>query len=329
MKCINKFCRKFSVVLACLVLTINLAGCGAKEYTFAYNRNRNNSSFSTASHTKGKTMDAFASGLCVTSGDVSDGTDVDMSQATAAGLFAISSGKVIYAKNVHEKLNPASLTKILTALCALKYGNLDDVLTATENVYISESGAVKLGLAAGDTMTMDQALHALLLRSANDVAILIAEHVGGSVEGFAELMNETANSLGATNSHFVNPHGLTDPNHYTTAYDLYLICNEAVTYDKIVEIIHTSTYTSVYHDGNGGDKSIDVANSNAYIKGEIPSPDNVTVIGGKTGTTSAAGNCLVLYARDNSGNPYISIILQSSDRTTMYTEMTDLLSEIT
>lgn len=316
-------------MLTSFVLMANMTGCGAKEFTFAYDRNRNNTSFSIASHTQGKTMDAFASGLCVTAGDVSAGTDVDMSQATAAGLFDVTSGKVIYAKNVHEKLNPASLTKILTALCALKYGNPDDILTATENVNISESGAVKIGLAAGDTMTMDQALHALLLKSANDVAVMIAEHISGSVEGFAELMNETANSLGATNSHFVNPHGLTDPNHYTTAYDLYLICNEAVKYDKIVEIIHTSTYTSVYHDKNGGDKSIDVANSNAYIKGEIPTPDNVTVVGGKTGTTSAAGNCLILYARNNSGNPYISIILQSSDRTTMYTEMTDLLSEIT
>lgn len=328
MKCINKLGRTICVILVSFALMTNITGCGAKEYTFAYDRNRNNTSFSVASHTKGKTMTAFASGLCVTSGDVTAGTDVDMSQATAAGLFDISSGKVIYAKNVHEKLNPASLTKILTALCALKYGNPDDVLTATENVYISESGAVKLGLAPGDTMTMDQALYALLLKSANDVAVMIAEHISGSVEAFAELMNETANDLGATNSHFVNPHGLTDPNHYTTAYDLYLICNEAVKYDKIKEIISTSTYTSVYHDGNGGDKSIDVANSNAYIKGEIPSPDNVTVVGGKTGTTNAAGNCLILYARNNSGNPYISIILQSSDRTTMYTEMTDLLSEI-
>lgn len=317
------------MILASFALMANITGCGAKEYTFAYDRNRNNTSFSVASHAQGKTMDAFASGLCVAAGDVSAGTDVDMSQATAAGLFDVSNGKVIYAKNVHEKLNPASLTKLLTALCALKYGNPDDVLTATENVYISESGAVKLGLAAGDTMTMDQALHVLLLKSANDVAVMIAEHISGSVEGFAELMNETANSLGATNSHFVNPHGLTDPNHYTTAYDLYLICNEAVKYDKIVEIIHTSTYTSVYHDQNGGEKSIDIANSNAYIKGEIPSPDNVTVVGGKTGTTNAAGSCLVLYARNNSGNPYICIILQSSDRTTMYTEMTDLLSEIT
>lgn len=328
MKCTNKFNRILCVGLAAIIMTASLAGCGAKEYTFAYDRNRNNSSFSVASHTQGETIDAFASGLCIVTGDVSGGTTVDMSQAEAAGLFDVSSGKVIYAKNVHEKLNPASLTKVLTALCALKYGNLDDVLTASENVYIGESGAVKLGIEAGDTMTMDQALHALLLKSSNDVAIMIAEHIGGSVEGFAEIMNDTANNLGATNSHFVNPHGLTDPNHYTTAYDLYLISNEVLKYDKFTELIHTSSYTSTYHDKDNNEKSIDIQNSNAYIKGEAFAPDNVTVIGGKTGTTSAAGNCLILYSKDKSGNPYISVVLKSSDRTTMYQEMTDLLKEI-
>jgi D-alanyl-D-alanine carboxypeptidase (penicillin-binding protein 5/6) len=141
-------------------------------------------------------------------------------------------------------------------------------------------------------------------------------------------MNEKAKSLGATNSNFVNPNGLTDSEHYTTAYDLYLIMNAAVKNDKFIEIIHTSTYNSVYHDKNGNDKTIDLTTTNAYIKNEIATPDNVTVIGGKTGTTNAAGSCLIIYARDNSGNPYISIILQSTDRTTMYTEMTDLLDEI-
>ncbi|MDE6918002.1 MAG: D-alanyl-D-alanine carboxypeptidase [Lachnospiraceae bacterium] len=314
--------------MTAFVLMTNLAGCGAKEYTFAYDRNRNNTSFSVASHTQGKTMDAFSTGLCVAASDVSEGTDVDMTDAAAAGLFDISSGKVIYAKNVHEKLNPASLTKVLTALCALKYGSLDDVLTASENVYINESGAVKIGLEAGDTMTMEQALHALLLKSANDVAVMIAEHVSGSVEEFAVLMNETANSLGATNSHFVNPHGLTDPDHYTTAYDLYLISNEVLKYDKFLELIQTPSYISTYHDKNNNEKKIDIQNSNAYIKGEAFAPDGVTVIGGKTGTTSAAGNCLILYSRNKSGNPFVSVVLKSLDRTTMYTEMTDLLNEI-
>ena len=325
MRCINKLVKVISCIM---VPTIVLSGCGTKVYSFEYDRTRNNSNYSIAAQSQGQALDAFSADLCVTTDDVTQGTTVDMSQATAAGLFDIDSGNVIYAKNVHEKLNPASLTKVLTALCALKYGNLDDVLTASENVYVHESGAVKLGLEAGDTMTLDQALHALMLKSANDVAIMIAEYLGGSVEGFADMMNEVANSLGATNSHFVNPNGLTDPNHYTTAYDLYLICNEAVKYDKFIEIVHTASYSSVYHDKYGKEKTIDLSTTNAYLKGEAFAPDNVTVIGGKTGTTNAAGSCLILYSKDQSGNPYISVILQSPDRTTLYQEMTGLLDEI-
>lgn len=325
MKCINRF---LSITLCMILISGSLCACSAKEYSFAYDRNRNSSSFTVAAGLKGQNLDAFASDLCVTVEDVTEGTTVDMSQATAAGLFDVNNGDVLYAKNVHEKLNPASITKILTALCAIKYGNLDDVLTASENVYINESGAVKLGLEAGDTMTLDQALHALILKSANDVAIMIAEYLAGSVEGFSDMMNDTAQSLGATNSHFVNPHGLTDPNHYTTVYDLYLICNEAVKYDKFIEIIHTPSYNSVYHDKNGNEKEISLATTNAYLKNEAFAPDNVTVIGGKTGTTSAAGSCLILYSKDQSGNPYISVILQSSERTVLYQEMTELLGEI-
>lgn len=325
MKCTSNVVKMMSCIMASVLL---LSGCSAKEYTFGYDRNRNNSSFSIASASNEQTLDAFATELCIAIDDVTAGTAVDMTQAGAAGLFSVNSRNVIYAKNIHEKLNPASITKILTALCALKYGNLDDVLTASENVYVNETGAVKLGLEEGDTMTLDQALHALMLRSANDVAIMIAEYLGTSVEGFSDMMNEEANSLGATNSHFVNPNGLTDPNHYTTIYDLYLICNEAVKYDKFVEIVHTSNYSSVYHDKNGNEKQIDLSTTNAYLKGEAFAPDNITVIGGKTGTTAAAGSCLILYSKDQAGNPYIAIILKSSDRTELYREMTELLREI-
>ncbi len=325
MKCINRF---FSITLCMLFVVCSLCACGSKEYSFEYDRNRNNSSFTVTSELKGQNLEAFASDLCVTVDDVTQGTQVDMSQAEAAGLFDVNNSNVIYAKNVHEKLNPASLTKILTALCAIKYGNMDDVLTASENVHIDESGAVLLGLEPGDAMTLDQALHALILKSANDVAIMVAEYLGGSVEGFSDMMNDMAQSLGATNSHFVNPHGLTDPNHYTTVYDLYLICNEAVKYDKFIEIIHTPIYNSVYHDKNGNEKEFSLSTTNAYLKNEAFAPDNVTVIGGKTGTTSAAKSCLILYSRNQSGNPYISVILKSSDRTTLYQEMTELLGEI-
>lgn len=225
-------------------------------------------------------------------------------------------------------MNPASLTKVMTALVALKRGNRDDVLTASSNVKINESGAQVCGLEPGDVMTLDQALRILLMYSANDVAIMIAEQYGGTVENFCEMMNQEAHSLGATNCHFTNPNGLTEDEHFITVYDMYLIFNEACKYDLFKEIISMNSYTTVYHDKNGDEKSFDKKTTNWYLLGEAESPTGITVIGGKTGTTTAAGHCLVLLSSDTSGKSYISIVLQSSERTVLYEEMNGLLGII-
>ena len=116
--------------------------------------------------------------------------------ASAAVLFDVNNKKVLYSKNAHERLYPASLTKVMTALVALQNASPDTVLTATDSVKITESGAQLCGLKAGDTMTLDQALHILLMYSANDAAMLIAENIGGSVDHFVEMMNEEAQRLG-------------------------------------------------------------------------------------------------------------------------------------
>ena len=121
-------------------------------------------------------------------------------------------------------------------------------------------------------MTLNQALHALLIKSANDAAVAIAEHIGGSVEGFADMMNEEAQAIGATNSHFVNPHGLNAENHYVTAYDMYLIFNEALKYDTVNEIISMTSYDTVYTDKNGNEKTLSVKNTNQYLAGNVAAP---------------------------------------------------------
>jgi len=293
-----------------------------------YDINTPISAYSIDTNSESKMADSFASDLCVVSSDISEGTEVDMSFATAAALFDTSVDTTIYAKNVHKSLYPASLTKVLTALIAMKYGNMDDVITASPNVQIKESGAQLCGFKPGDTMTLEQALHGLLMYSGNDAGVIIAEHISGSIEDFAVLMNEEAKKLGATNSNFVNPHGLTDDNHYTTAYDLYLIFNEAMKYEKFKEIIHMNNYITTYHDSEGNEKEMNFSTTNSYLTGEIKAPDNITVIGGKTGTTDAAGACLVLLAKDNAGEPFISIVLQAENRDYLYAEMTDLLTEI-
>lgn len=326
MKCTSK--RYFSV-LVCMSIFLSciLCGCGNLSYDMAYCADSDISSFNVISRQDRRTAVPYAADLCVVTDNVMH-ESVNMDEAEAAVLFDVNGAGVLYAKNAHETLYPASLTKVMTALVALKNGSLDQVLTATASVNITESGAQLCGLKAGDTMTLDQALRILLMYSANDVAMLIAEGVGGTVEHFVEMMNEEAHSLGATNTNFVNPHGLTDVNHYTTAYDLYLIFNEAIRYETFNEIMQMSSYQTTYFDKNGKAKEFNKTTTNLFIRGDYSAPSNVNVIGGKTGTTNAAGHCLMLLARDENGSPYISIIMRSSSTDVLYNEMIDLLDEI-
>lgn len=138
-------------------------------------------------------------------------------------------------------------------------------------------------------------------------------------------MNSEAAELGATNCSFTNPNGLTEEGHYMTAYDLYLIFQEAMQYDLFNQIIQMSSYTTTYKDKNGAEKSVDVKNSNQYLKGTYEMPPNVTVIGGKTGTTNAAGHCLLLLSRSSAGTSYISVIMKDTSGENLYKDMTTLL----
>ncbi len=321
MKCINR--KTVSIILLCL-FTITTIGCGTRNIPLSYEENEVQNG---QNHSENK-ADAFASDLCVAISDIDNTSGLEMEKESAAGLFDVTNKEVIYAKDIHERLYPASLTKVMTALVALKYGNTEDMITVTQNVIINESGAQLCGLKPGDQLTLNQALHALLIDSANDAGVVIAEHIGGSVEGFAEMMNQEAIAIGATNSHFVNPHGLPDNDHYVTAYDMYLIMNEAMQYNLFNEIIHMSDYSTVYFDKDGNEKEMSFGTTNLFLKGDYKSPETITVIGGKTGTTNAAGNCLILVTRDIAGNPYISVILRASERDKLYKEMIDLLSEI-
>lgn len=327
MRCTNK---KSCLALLCAaaLLTGSLTGCGSTVYEMPYNPDSEISSFNVIARPKPGVAATFASDLCIVTQDITDDENIDMSQSEAAVLFSVNNSQVMYSKNAHERLYPASLTKVMTALVALKYGSLDQMLTASNAVNITESGAQLCGLKSGDSMTLDQALHVLLMYSANDAANLIAENIGGSLEQFAVMMNEEAKSLGATNSNFTNAHGLTDENHYTTAYDLYLIFNAAIQNELFREIINMTTYQTTYYDKDGKEKKLDFKTTNLYLRGNYQAPENITVIGGKTGTTSAAGHCLILLSKDANGASYISVILRSEKQEILYNKMTELLDEI-
>lgn len=317
-KCINKlFTVSFSIVL----LISSLTGCAGLPYSAKYSVSsfgkNTNSSYN---------YPTFASDLCVAGGDI--GEDLSFSDVVSAGLFDLSNRETLYAKNVNARIMPASLTKVMTAMVALKYGSLEQVLVAGDDVYVNESGAQKIGLKQGDRMTLDQALHILLIYSANDVANLIASNIGGSIPDFVELMNKEAKTIGATNSHFENPHGLTSDEHYVTAYDMYLMFNAALQYDTFNEIINMNEYNTSYLDSSGNSKEVAISNTNGFLAGNKSAPSGVTVIGGKTGTTTAAGHCLILLARDISASPYIAVVMRDTDSGTLYNDMTELLKEI-
>ena len=312
-------------VLACVLL----CGCG-KDIPVSFQDNAGYSNFSFIVNESGsaEVAETFASGICVTDGDYISADLPSIADTTSAALFDLNNCRTLYAKNVFSKVYPASLTKIMTALVALENAGLDTVLTASANVYMTDSDAQRAGLSEGDTMTLDQALHLLLIHSDNDVAVLIAENLGGSTDGFIQMMNEEAVRLGATKTNFINSNGLTDQNHYTSAYDMYLIFNEAMQFQSFQEIIAMSTYSTVYHDKSGAEKEITVNSTNSYNMSYITAPTGITVIGGKTGTTTAAGHNLILYVRDSSGNPYVTIVMKAIDSSSCYATMNELLSLI-
>ena len=195
-------------------------------------------------------------------------------------IYDRASGRILYEKNGNKQTPMASTTKIMTAIVVLENANLTDVVTISSKA--AGIGGSRLGLKKYDKITVNDLLYGLMLRSGNDAAIALAIHVGGSVEGFAEMMNNKAKELGLVNSHFVVPHGLDNDGHYTTAYELAKIADYALNIDKFKEIVSTRN-TTIYI--NGYAKAI---NNTNQLLGSVSG-----VYGVKTGFTNGAGRCLV------------------------------------
>lgn len=314
-------------IACCLMAGFLLCSCGKKEEALdrPYSFTERSFPVELTDSTDGYAS-LFASDLCV----VTDESQYSPSDTTseAAGLFDITDGQVMYSKNAFERLYPASITKVMTALIAIKYGDLTDTVTVTEDAVITEAGATLAGIHPGDQLTMEQLLYGLMLPSGNDAGAAIAVHMAGSIDAFAELMNREAQKLGATGTHFMNPHGLTNADHYTTAYDLYLIFNEALKQPEFRKVTGTTSYTADYTDGSGNPVSTTWEGGNWYMVGQRQTPDGLTVFSGKTGTTSAAGFCLIMASRDQEEKEYISVVLKAPSRPGLYDNMTNIISKI-
>ena len=253
-------------------------------------------------------------------------------EAESAIVIDGDSGKILFDKNADKKMYPASTTKIMTALLALKYGEIDEEIKIGEEVGILLPDASKAGLEYGEIMTLEQLLKALMLPSGNDAANAIAVHIAKKVSGdktmdfsealpyFRKLMNEEAKALGADNTHFVNAHGYHSEDHYTCAYDLALIALEAMKYSyfrETVKLTYAETESvSVAAGGAGKDTEAEDTHSwmntnKLLIKDSGFYYENATGI--KTGYTSAAGYCLVSSA-EMDGRSAITVLLNSTEQ---------------
>lgn len=320
MRCTGKIYR---LLMAAAVCAVFASGCAKpEEVVVAYEDENYNKDIYRGT--------LFAENLCTATTDIAPEGILDTNTLHSAALFDVDRQKVDYAWGIHERLYPASTTKIMTALVAIK--NADLSATVTVSPYADTSKFAwdekTCGLKTGDKLTLNELLHGLLMESGNDAAVAIAIHVAGSAEAFSQMMNDEAQSLMATNTHFVNSNGLHDENHYTTAYDLYLIFNECIKHQEFVDIINTNQFTAQITGIDGQVRQANWAQTNFYATGKAEAPVGATVIGGKTGTTDQAGNCLILLNRTPDESPYISIVMGADTKELLYQDMTALINGI-
>ena len=240
--------------------------------------------------------------------------------AQAAILMDANTGVILYSKNIHERLYPASTTKIMTALLAMENGNLDDMVEFSQDAVFSvPTDGSNMGIDMGESITLEECLYGIMVASANEAANAAGEYVSGSIDGFVTLMNERAEEMGCNDTHFVNPNGLHDPQHYTSAYDLAVISSYFFRNEMLCKISNTPRYhfeaTSTQPD------DFYKNNKHKLINGEVPYDG---ILGGKTGYTDDSRQTLVTCAEQN-GMRLVCVVFkeESPDQFTDTVELFD------
>lgn len=252
--------------------------------------------------------------------------------AESAIVMEASTGTILYSKAIDEQHYPASITKIMTVLLALENCEMDEEVTFSHNaVYSIDYGSSSIARDEDEVLTVEECLYAIMLESANECANAIAEHISGSTEAFADLMNQRAAELGCTNTHFVNPSGLPNEEHYTSAHDMALITRAAVSHEEFRKISGTSRY--VLRATNKKSEELLMNNHHYMISGYKTSKYlDDTVFAGKTGYTEAALNTLVTCATRN-GMDLIVVTMKSQGTgekgVPIYPDTTNLLNYAT
>ena len=246
-----------------------------------------------------------------------DASDAPETYSGADILLDLNTSKILYSKNADEKMYPASTTKVMTAILTLENCKLTDVATVSHNAVFSiPSGYSIASLREGEELTIEQLLNVLLIPSANDAAVVLAEHIAGSVESFANMMNAKAKEIGCTNTNFVNPNGIHNVNHYSTAHDLALIGQYAMKFDVFKQIASKTSYSLPAT--NKYDKTDRMFNTtNELIKvNHSSSPRNYYykyATAGKTGYTDAAKSCIIATAKKDNRSLLVVVLHGSTN----------------
>lgn len=250
-----------------------------------------------------------------------DENGVPILVAESAILIDANTGVILYDKDCHRRLYPASITKIMTTMLAVEYGKYDEIVTHShEAIYGIGPGSSHIGMREDEQITFEQALYGIMLESANEVCMAVAEHIDENVDKFVERMNKKAKEVGTLDTHFANPHGFHDDNHYTTAYDMAQIMKAAITHEDFIKITSTLSYT--IPPTNIVNESRPLNNKNKMIQ-PWSQYYYENCIGGKTGFTDEAGNTLVTYGKKDDMS-LISVVMKDQG-TNIYTDSKALL----
>lgn len=319
--------KKIRTIAIAMAITILLSGCGLSDEKVLLTNEHGLSedAVSASSLTVGKQLWSGAEVCVPDDGALYEDEEVS---AGAALLFSLDRPEAVYAKNVYQEMNPASITTLFTAYVVLQNKNLSDTVTVTADAIANLQHASNIGLEVGDQLTVEQLLYGMILCSGVDAANVLAVETAGNKEDFVKMMNDAARECGCVDTQFQNPNGLTETGHYTTVYDIYLVMHKLAENEQFMKIISTDTYHAVYRNADGDKREETYISTVQYVEDEVSKIGSVSIVGGKTGTTSSAGHCLALICSNSSGENYLAIILKAKSKDSLYEQIEHIVKKI-
>lgn len=328
----NKCLRLLSLLLCIVITTGALSGCESPDAELLGNYK---AADSVVQADVGAMVDASFAPLLsqwylcditeemLTTDYVFDGELPDRSGS--AFVINRTDNTLVFGSEMLDQVYPASITKLMTALIALKECDPHETITISPEVAKLNRGSVS-ELNEGDVISVYNLLICLLTASANNAAVALATYLSGSEEAFAKRMNEEMARLGINDTNYVNSSGLHESNHYTTPYDMYIVYQECMKYEEFREIMEICRTEYEYYNAKGELRVREIETTNQFKLGNYPFPENITILGGKTGTTTQAGYCLMLHVQGASGMEYILGVYHAQTEEKLYTKLNDLMS---